>query len=165
METDRDCNAIRSASRVLWPDRTTKFVNELSLRTPTRASIWHTTSGNTKGNLLGAWRRPIRRELPHHSPRRVVDLTGGRSWTFLRPREELPRATEHEDVDESTSSYATPTCFNGGGQTVPPPPKCLQEVGRFLRIPEDASGVDEQRQTPPYQRVRPDNAPRSAMAH
>ena len=69
--------------------------------TPTRASIWHTTSGNTEGNLLAsrigmrigrrdrslmkikAWRRPIRSVLPYQSPRRVVDSTGGRSSTFF----------------------------------------------------------------------------------
>ena len=69
--------------------------------TPTRASIWHTASGNTEGNLLAsriemrtgrrdrslmkirAWRRPIRSVLPYQSPSRVVDSTGGRSSTFF----------------------------------------------------------------------------------
>lgn len=31
-------------------------------------------------------------------------------------------------------------------QGVPPPPKCLQEVGRSLRTSEDGSRDDEQRQ-------------------
>lgn len=69
--------------------------------TPTRASIWHTTSGNTEGNSVAsrigmrtgrrdrslmksrAWRRPMRRVLPYQSPSRVVDSTGDRSSTFF----------------------------------------------------------------------------------
>lgn len=44
----------------------------------------------------------------------------------------------------------------GGGNHVErfrPPPICLHELGRFQSISEDVSGVDEQRQTPLYQRV------------
>jgi len=41
----------------------------------------------------------------------------------------------------------------GGRHLIPPPPKCLHEPGRILRIAEDVSEVDEQRQAPPYQRV------------
>jgi len=32
-----------------------------------------------------------------------------------------------------------------GGTLFPPPPKYLHGVGRYLGIPEDVSGVDEQR--------------------
>ncbi len=69
--------------------------------TPTSASIWHTASGNTEGNLsawrigmrigrrdrslmkIRAWRRPIRCVLPYQSPSRVVDSIGGRLPAFF----------------------------------------------------------------------------------
>src|SRR5688572_20620635 len=41
----------------------------------------------------------------------------------------------------------------GGRHLLPPPPTCLHELGRSLRIPKDVSGVGERWQAPQYQRV------------
>jgi len=169
--------------------------------TPTRVSIWHTTSGNTEGNLFAsrigirtgrrdrslmkirAWRRPIRRVLPYQSPSRVVDSTSVRSSTcFSRARSSrvhrstitmvsVPRPMQFQLILEAAGTFpnvtrrerlatvpsakmaAEPGPDRGGEHRVPPPPTCLRELGRFLRIPEDVSGVDERPQAPPYQRV------------
>lgn len=42
---------------------------------------------------------------------------------------------------------------DGGGRSVPPPPKCLQELGRFLSSGEDVSGDETSLQPSLNQRV------------
>jgi hypothetical protein len=58
-----------------------------------------------------------------------------------------------ELVDPKYRSLPPEDIFAYCGHGVPPPPKYLQEVGRFPRLAEDGSRDDAQRQAPLDQRV------------
>lgn len=91
-------------------------------------------------------------------PRVAMSFEAQSHWKLrliLEAAGTFPNVTGRERLATvpSAKMAAGPGPDRGGGHRVPPPPKCLHELGRSLGIPEDAGGVDGRRQAPPYQRV------------